>query len=75
MGKDIIDKATDAVKDVRDGVKEAGHRTDADAERAKRETAGNTMTTGEKLESVGNETKHRLEAEGDKAKRAIRDNT
>lgn len=75
MSKDIIDKAADAVKDVRDGVKEEAHRGAADAERANREAAGDTMTTGEKMRSGIDEAKHRLEAEGDKAKRAIRDNT
>lgn len=63
------------VKDVRDGAKEAMHRSAAEAEHAHREVDGDTMTAGEKVTSGLNEAKHRVEAEGDKAKRNIRDHT
>ena len=63
------------VKDVRDATDETMHRSAADAERAKRDVAGEEMTPGEKIASGLNEAKERLEAEGDKAKRNIRDNT
>jgi len=62
------------VKDVRDAVDETMHRSTADAERARRETEGDLMTPGEKVQSGVNEAKERLEAEGDKTKRNIRDN-
>ena len=41
--KDTVDKAVDNVKDT---TNEAIHRSTADSEKAKRELAGNTMTTG-----------------------------
>lgn len=65
----------DIVKNVRDTVDEAKHRTIADAERARRETLGDEMTPGEKVKSGANEAKHRVEAEIDKGKREVREHT
>lgn len=79
MSKGPLDKAADAVKktvdDVRDTAHEAGHRSNADAERAKRETLGDAMTPGEKAGSAVNEAKERVAAEYDKGKRDLRDKT
>ncbi|HEY5341406.1 MAG TPA: hypothetical protein VIK27_10290 [Candidatus Aquilonibacter sp.] len=63
------------VNDVKDGVSESAHRTVADAEKARRETEGNEMTSSEKLESLANEGRHRTQGEIDHAKRAVRDHT
>ncbi|MBV9103066.1 MAG: hypothetical protein JO060_05705 [Candidatus Eremiobacteraeota bacterium] len=74
-----IDKAANAIKhgvdDVRDTVKEAGHRSNADAERDKRTLAGDAMTPGEKVGSALEEGKERTLAEVDRAKRDVRDRT
>jgi len=79
MRKDPVTKAADAVKhavdDTKDAVHEAGHRTAADAEKARRETLGDEMTPGEKVGSAANEIKNRTEAEIDEAKRKLRDRT
>jgi hypothetical protein len=77
--KDGIDRVADAVKhgvdDVRDTINEAGHRSEAEGERAKREVAGDALTPGEKAASVLNEGKERVLAEVDKTKRDVRDHT
>jgi F0F1-type ATP synthase membrane subunit b/b' len=70
--KDTVDKAVDNVKDT---TNEAIHRSTADSEKAKRELAGNTMTTGEKVGSMVNQAKNSAQAEVDKAKRDVRNNT
>ena len=67
-----IDKT---VKNVRDGLDEAAHRTAAEGERTKRDLAGNEMTPGEKAKSVVNEAGHDVKANIDKTKRTVRDNT
>lgn len=68
-------KLHDAAEDARDATHEAAHRTVAEAERLKRDVAGDEMTPGEKLRSGANEAKHRVEAEVDKTKREVRDKT
>ena len=77
MSKDPLDKAADAVtktaKDVRDSLHEAGHRSTAEGERAKREVLAEDLTPGEKAKSIANEAKERVEAEIDEAKRKLRD--
>ena len=79
MSKDTLDKAAETIKrttdDVKDTIHEGAHRTAAEAERARRESSGDSMTGGEKVKSVLNETKHRTQAEIDKTKRNLRDNT
>lgn len=64
-----------AAGDARDAVHEVEHRTVAEAERLKRDVAGDEMTPGEKLKSGANEAKHRVAAEVDKTKREVRDKT
>ncbi|MBV9403250.1 MAG: hypothetical protein JO018_05930 [Candidatus Eremiobacteraeota bacterium] len=77
--KDAFNKAADAVEDtvknVRDTVNEASHRTEARTEEEKRRLAGDAMTPGEKAESVVNEGKNRVQAEWDKTKREAREET
>lgn len=67
-----IDKTA---KNVRDGVDELGHRTNAELEQTKRDVAGDTMTPGEKAKSMTNQAKEQVEAGIDRAKRDIRSNT
>lgn len=77
--KDGIDRVADAIKhgvdDVRDTVNEGRHRGEAEAERAKREMAGDAMAPGEKAGSALKEGKDRILAEVDKTKRDVRDRT
>ncbi len=77
--KDTFNRAADAVEDtvknVRDTVNEASHRSEGDAEREKRRVAGDVMTPGEKAESLVNEGKNRAQAEWDKTKRDVRRDT
>jgi hypothetical protein len=60
------------IDNVRDAVSEAGHRTDAEAEQAKRDVAGDAMTPGEHIESIANQAKHTVAAEVDSAKQDLR---
>ncbi len=53
---------------VKDAVSEAGHKSAAEAEHARREVAGDTMTTSEKVGSVANEAKNNVQAGVDHAK-------
>jgi ElaB/YqjD/DUF883 family membrane-anchored ribosome-binding protein len=65
---DIKNDLKNMVDTVKDSISEAGHKGAAEAERAKREAAGDTMTTGEKIGSVANEAKHTIAAGVDRAK-------
>jgi hypothetical protein len=73
---DTMNKMADSVKDtvdnVRDGVNETGHRTEARAEQEKRNLAGDEMTTGEKAQSMFNQGKNEVQAEYDQTKRDVR---
>ncbi len=71
----ITEEVKRGVQDVRDSAAEAVHHSAAEGERARRETEGDTMTPGEKMTSVVDETKERMKEGADKAKRSIRDNT
>ncbi len=86
--KDAFEKAADAVKhgaeevagavkhgveDVKDRVSEAGHKTAAEGEQAKRDVAGDTLTPGETASSVLNQGKENVEAGIDHVKRDVRD--
>ena len=79
MSKDPLDKAADAIKktadNVRDAVHESGHRSAADAERAKRDALDDDLTPGEKAGSALNEAKNRVQAEIDASKQRIRNKT
>ncbi len=69
------DELKKAVDDTKDALHEAGHRTEAEMERAKRDAAADEMTTGEKVKSVLHEDAERTKADVDKAKRNVRDHT
>ena len=77
--QDNIDKGIDAVKkateNVKDAVSEAGHRSAAEGEQAKRDVAGDQMTGSEKVGSVFNQGKENVQAEVDATKRDVRNNT
>ncbi|MBC5823302.1 MAG: hypothetical protein GIW99_11115 [Candidatus Eremiobacteraeota bacterium] len=64
-----------AVDNVKDGLDEAKHRSQAEGERAKRDVDGDNMTAGEKLESNVKEGGHNLGADWDKTKRDVRNET
>ena len=67
--KDEFNKVVDNIKDA---VSEAGHHSEAAGEQAKRDVAGDTMTTSEKVGSVLNQAKNNVQAEADSTKRDIR---
>jgi hypothetical protein len=69
---DNIKKATD---DVKDATREVKHRTEAELEHAKRDIAGEEMTSGEKVKSFLHEDLENTKADVDKAKRVVRDKT
>jgi hypothetical protein len=71
----MADKIRDTVRNAKDTIDEAMHRSTAEAERMRRDVDGENMTTEEKLTSLANEAKHRTEAEIDKAKREVRKHT
>ena len=76
MSDKAIDKAADAVKGVvdntRDLANEETHRAKAEAEKQKRETEDDAMTSTEKIGSMAKEAKERTQAEIDNAKRNAR---
>jgi len=59
--------------DLKDSISEIKHRVGAAGERAKRDVAGDTMTTREKAGSAVKEAGHRGAAAIDKTKRQLRD--
>lgn len=71
----VVDKGKDAVENVKDAVKEAAHRSTAEAEQTKRDVAGDEMTTTQKIGSFVNQKKNEVEANTDAAKRDVRNNT
>ncbi len=70
--KDEINKVVDNVKDA---ASEAGHRSAAEGEQAKRDVAGDTMSPGEKAGSVLNQAKNTVQANVDATKRDVRNNS
>ena len=76
---DAMDNAANAVKkgvdNVKDTVSEAGHRSAAEGEQAKRDVAGDDMTLGEKVKSGLNQGKETVQGDLDAAKRDVRNNT
>ena len=72
---ELADGATHAIDNAKDAVSEAGHRSAAEAEHAKRDVAGEQMTTSEKIGSVVNQTKHTVQADIDASKRDVRNHT
>ena len=71
----ITEQVKRGAEDVRDSAAEAMHHSAAEAERERRETAGDTMTPGEKTASVMDEAKERIKEGVDKSKRSVRDHT
>jgi hypothetical protein len=65
---DIKDSLKNMVGAVKDSISEAGHKSTAEAEAARRDVAGDTMTPGEKLGSMANEAKNNVQAEIDHSK-------
>jgi hypothetical protein len=63
------------IDNVKDAINEAGHRSAAEAEQAKRDVAGEELTPGENLASMANQAKHSVAAEVDAAKLEVRSNT
>jgi hypothetical protein len=72
MSKEIQEHIVDRAKNVGDKISETLHRSSADAEHARRDAAGDTMTASEKIVSGANEIKHRTAAELDSAKQKAR---
>jgi ribosomal protein L7/L12 len=70
--KDEFNKGLD---DAKDATNEAKHRSEAEAEKAKRELRGDSLTATEKVGSVLNEAKDNVEAHVDHLKREVRDKT
>jgi hypothetical protein len=64
----LQDEIKNAVGAVKDTVNEVLHKSTAEAEKTRREAAGDTMTPGEKLSSIANEAKNNVQAGVDHAK-------
>ena len=71
----LMDGIKKTVDNVADAISEAGHKTNAEAEHATRDAAGDAMTPGEKLGSMVNEGKENVLGGVDHAKRDVRENT
>ncbi|MBD5633160.1 MAG: hypothetical protein IAI49_01675 [Candidatus Eremiobacteraeota bacterium] len=67
--KDELVKGLDNVKDA---FSEAGHRSAAEGEQAKRDVAGDQMTVGENVGSIANQAKNTIAADVDSAKQELR---
>ncbi len=70
--KDAFDKFG---KDVKDTANEAGHRSAAEGEQAKRDVAGDEMTPGDKAGSMVNQATESLKGDVSATKREARDST
>lgn len=71
----LMDGIKKTVDNVADALSEAGHKSTADAEHAKRDVAGDVMTPGEHVSSVVNEGKEDILGGIDHTKRDLRNNT
>jgi predicted hydrolase (HD superfamily) len=71
----VVDNVKDAVENVKDEVSEGIHRGTADAEKKKRQLAGDEMTTGEKASSIIKQEKQTAQADIDAMKRDARTKT
>jgi hypothetical protein len=69
---DIKDKAVKAFEDTKDALNETMHKSAAEAERAKRDVAGDELTPGETAGSMFNEAKNETQAQIDRTKRELR---
>ena len=63
--KDDLQNTFESIKDT---FSEAGHKSTAEAERTRREVAGDTMTPGETIDSVAHEAANNVQAGMDHAK-------
>ncbi|MDQ2663792.1 MAG: hypothetical protein M3Y18_07155 [Candidatus Eremiobacteraeota bacterium] len=72
---DLKDEMNKFGNNVKNTVNEAGHRSAAEGEQAKRDVAGDEMTASEKIGSMVNQAKNTVQADTDGAKRDIRNNT
>ncbi len=61
--------------DIKDTVNEAGHRSAAEGEQAKRDAAGDQMTVGENASSMVNQAKESVKGDISATKRETRDST
>jgi len=68
----LRDDVKRGVDNTADAVDEAKHRAAAEAEKLRRETAGDVMTPGEKAKSAIDEAGHRVAAGVDHLKQDIR---
>lgn len=68
-------KVVKGLKNAKDAISEAGHRSNAEGEQAKRKVVGRQMTLSEKTKSVANQAKETTQAEDDRAKRKTRKKT
>jgi hypothetical protein len=74
--KDTIDEGIESLKkageNIKDAISEAGHRSAAEGEEAKRNVAGDVMSPADKAGSLLNETKESVLADVDKVKQDLR---
>ena len=64
----IKDDLKNTFESIKDTLSESGHKSTAEAERTRREVAGDTLTPGEAIASVANEAKNEVQASVDHAK-------
>ncbi len=69
----LKDALENAGKDIKDSVNEAGHRSAAEGEQAKRDVAGDQMTAGEKAGSMLNQATESVKGDISAGKREARD--
>ncbi len=72
MNNDTRDTVDTVRDDVRDGIDEAKHRTQATGEHLSRDVQGDSMPLGERIASNVKEAGHNIAAEFDHAKRDAR---
>jgi len=69
---DLKNDLKNAVNIVKDSLSGTAHKSTAEAEHARRDLAGDTMTPSEKVGSTLNEAKNNVQADVDHAKVAAR---
>jgi hypothetical protein len=65
---DLMNDLKNGLGAIKDSISEGAHKGAADAEHAKRDVAGDSLTTGEKVSSIANEAKNNVQAGVDHAK-------
>ncbi len=68
----LKDEFNKVVDDVKDAASEAGHKSTADGEQAKRDVAGDAMSPGEKAGSMFNQAKNSVQGDVDATQRDVR---